>query len=643
MTAVMSEEWSKKNQQYLVSCIADMKATLDNHPSRTAAGSGAAAWDDGILKPAIEYVCDAFGLSNFERSILLVCAATELDSKVPQMCAEAQGSVGGTYPTFSLALAVFPDAHWSALVPTGPLRRFKLIEVLGLPEIPLTKCQLRINERVLHFLTGISYLDSELFGIVSPARLEDLGISDSQKTAAQMVLDAWRDGASQRFNLFGQDEASKMAIASWISKHLGFLLWHLPGELVPTKSDEMESFAHLWGRESALLKAGLYISASELEPAIQKQIKRLAAMLPGPVFLSTAEPLSDNFPMLSIQVSKPTKTEQKVIWGSSLEKTDLDARLDAEIHKLVNQFDLNAQSIRSAAREAAVANSGGVEFSQALWSSTLKAASPRLAELAIRIVPKATMDDIVLPAREHRLLKSIVTNVRQRYRVYEEWGFGADDRGLGTSALFFGGSGTGKTLAAEVIANELNLDLFKIDLSMVVNKYIGETEKNLKRVFDAAEDGGAVLLFDEADALFGKRSEVRDSHDRHANIEVAYLLQRMETYRGMAILTTNMKSSIDNAFLRRIRFVVKFPMPDQRSRQEIWKRVFPASVQVDGLDFGLLANLDITGGHIRNIALGAAFHAAEEEAHIDMRHIRRAAQEEYDKMERPMPCIRWEG
>jgi SpoVK/Ycf46/Vps4 family AAA+-type ATPase len=227
--------------------------------------------------------------------------------------------------------------------------------------------------------------------------------------------------------------------------------------------------------------------------------------------------------------------------------------------------------------------------------------------------------------------------VRQRARVYETWGFAQkSNRGLGISALFAGASGTGKTLAAEVLANELNLDLYRIDLSQVVSKYIGETEKNLRRVFDAAESGGAVLLFDEADALFGKRSEVKDSHDRYANIEVSYLLQRMEAYRGLAILTTNMKSALDSAFLRRIRFIVNFPFPDAGQRAEIWRRIFPPATPTDGLDAARLARLNVAGGNIRNIALNAAFLAADAREPVRMQHLLRAAKIEYAKLEKTL-------
>jgi SpoVK/Ycf46/Vps4 family AAA+-type ATPase len=209
-------------------------------------------------------------------------------------------------------------------------------------------------------------------------------------------------------------------------------------------------------------------------------------------------------------------------------------------------------------------------------------------------------------------------------------------RGLGISALLAGASGTGKTMAAEVLAGELRLDLYRIDLSSVVSKYIGETEKNLRRVFDAAEAGGAILLFDEADALFGKRSEVKDSHDRYANIEVSYLLQRMEEYRGLAILTTNMKNGLDTAFLRRIRFVVQFPFPDSAQRAEIWRRIFPSGTPTEGIDPLKLSRLNVAGGNIRNVAINAAFLAADAGEPVRMGHLLRAARTEYAKLEKPL-------
>ena len=234
-------------------------------------------------------------------------------------------------------------------------------------------------------------------------------------------------------------------------------------------------------------------------------------------------------------------------------------------------------------------------------------------------------------------LRQLASQARHRLVVYEDWGFAARGRrGLGISALFAGASGTGKTLAAEVLAKELRLDLFRIDLSAVVSKYIGESEKNLRQVFDAAEEGGVVLLFDEADALFGKRAEVKDSHDRYANIEVSYLLQRMENFQGIAVLTTNLKSSLDKAFQRRLRFSIDFPFPGPQEREAIWRRVFPAAAPASGLDFERLAQLNMTGGNIRNIALNAAFLAAEAGGSIRMQDVLQATRQEAIKTERPL-------
>jgi SpoVK/Ycf46/Vps4 family AAA+-type ATPase len=257
--------------------------------------------------------------------------------------------------------------------------------------------------------------------------------------------------------------------------------------------------------------------------------------------------------------------------------------------------------------------------------------------MAERIIPSATWDDLILPEPQVEMLHQLVSQSRHRMVVYENWGF-ADKgrRGLGLCALFSGPSGTGKTLAAEVLAHELKLDLYRIDLSAVVSKYIGETEKNLKQVFDAAECGGVILLFDEADALFGKRAEVKDSHDRYANIEVGYLLQRMESFQGLAILTTNFKSSLDKAFQRRLRFAVEFPFPDAAHRRAIWERVFPTQTPTYELRPERLAALNVSGGNIRNIALNAAFLAAEERQPVGMAHILKAAQMEAIKIERPI-------
>jgi SpoVK/Ycf46/Vps4 family AAA+-type ATPase len=336
----------------------------------------------------------------------------------------------------------------------------------------------------------------------------------------------------------------------------------------------------------------------------------------------------------------PSSEEQRALWRSALGPAA--AEMNGQLDAIVSQFNLGAAGIRSAAAQAAGQVAGqsagqAADAGPALWDACREQSRPRLESLAQRIEPAAGWDDLVLPEAQIQTLREVAVHVRRRRTVHEEWGFAArGSRGLGISALFAGPSGTGKTMAAEVLAGELRLDLYRIDLSSVVSKYIGETEKNLRRVFDAAEEGGAILLFDEADALFGKRSEVKDSHDRYANIEVSYLLQRMESYRGLAILTSNFKDALDTAFLRRLRFIVQFPFPDVPQRADIWRRIFPSQTPTVDLDAEKLARLSVTGGNIRNIALAAAFLAADEDSPVRMAHLLRAARGELAKIERPL-------
>jgi SpoVK/Ycf46/Vps4 family AAA+-type ATPase len=257
--------------------------------------------------------------------------------------------------------------------------------------------------------------------------------------------------------------------------------------------------------------------------------------------------------------------------------------------------------------------------------------------LAQKIDPKYSWDDIVLPADQLSQLKELCSQAKYRYKVYGDWGF---DRklslGKGMNAMFSGPPGTGKTMAAEVIADALQLDLFRIDLSQVVSKYIGETEKNLHQIFLEAQAGHAILFFDEADALFGKRSEVKDAHDRYANVEIGYLLQKMEEYEGVAILATNLRQHIDDAFLRRMTFVVEFPFPDVEYRRRIWQVVFPEAAPIsEDVDFDLLAReIKLAGGNIKNIALRAAFFAAANGGRISTSHLWQAALREHQKLGR---------
>jgi SpoVK/Ycf46/Vps4 family AAA+-type ATPase len=315
--------------------------------------------------------------------------------------------------------------------------------------------------------------------------------------------------------------------------------------------------------------------------------------------------------------------ERREVLPSALRRAGVQIEA-AETDVAAGIFDLALDEVEAAARDVAAGTS--------LWLACRERARSGLGALATVIIPRATWDDLVVPAQQAEQLRALVGSVRQRSTVLDDWGFDArGTRGLGSTALFAGPSGTGKTMAAEVIANELQLDLVHIDLSQVVSKYIGETEKHLRRVFDAAEAGGAVLLFDEADTLFGKRSEVRDSHDRYANLEVGYLLQRMEAFRGLAILTTNTRSALDSAFTRRLRSIVTFPYPDPALRAALWGKAFPAATPVVELDVAGLAAIDVPGGGISAIALTAAYLAAEDGGPVRNGHLRTAARWELAK------------
>jgi hypothetical protein len=643
----MSSEtpWREANQRHLLAALAVLRGALDRHAGGTepspelpkALEEAAAAMP---APPALEVVSERFGLSPFERDILLLCAGVELDSAFAAHCAAAQGEGGRRQPTFSLALAALPEPHWSALAPGAPLRHWRLIEV-GSGE-SLTTSPLRIDERVLHFLAGVETVDDRLSGLIKPLT-GGAELVPSQQDLAHRIAAAWSEAAGrsvlpavQLCSGNGGDAAGQRAIAHAVCTHLGLSLHGLPVAAVPTAPTEFEGLIRLWERESVLSGSALFLDAADLDPgdaARESAVARLTEELRGPLLVALRErrPARQRA-VLPFDVPGPTADEQRVLWLAALGPTA--AELNGQVDAMVSQFNLGAVAIRSAAAQGAGL---GAETGSALWDACRSQSRPRLESLAQRIEPAAAWHDLVLPEPQRQILREVAVHVRHRRRVHEDWGFaGRGSRGLGIGALFAGPSGTGKTMAAEVLAGELRLDLYRIDLSSVVSKYIGETEKNLRKVFDAAEEGGAVLLFDEADALFGKRSEVRDSHDRYANIEVSYLLQRMESYRGLAILTTNLKDALDTAFLRRLRFIAHFPFPDAAHRAEIWRRIFPRQTPTEGLDAEKLGRLSVAGGNIRNIALAAAFLAADDGAPVRMAHLLRAARGEFAKLERPL-------
>lgn len=589
--------------------------------------------------PALIVLSQRLGLTDFERSVLLLCAAMELDTSVADLCARAQGDRARAYPTFALALAMFPNPAWDALSPERPLRHWRLLEISQPAAVPLSVSALRADERIINFLKGVAYVDDRLAALISPIEEPNDEPPPSQRSLATTVATQLKAALpAHRFpvvQLLGTDSASKLTVAALVSRAIGAQTYRVQLSLLPTAITEVESFARLWERECLLLSVSLYLEVESDLGVLQTQIvDYLLDRLTGVVFLASRTILAGGAtaPIVA-DVSKPTSQEQTACW-----KAELGLPFDDLASELAEQFNLDVGTIKLIVSRAGIgAAADRATARERLWDASRNVTRPQLGGLAHRVVTKLSWDDIVLPDPEMSLLHRIADQVGVRAKVYQTWGFSDRlSRGLGISVLFAGPSGCGKTLGAEVIANELQLDLFRIDLSAVVSKYIGETEKNLRSLFDAAEDGGAILFFDEADALFGKRSEVKDSHDRYANIEINYLLQRMESYAGLAILATNVKSAIDQAFLRRLRFVVDFPFPAVAERKAMWQRAFPPKAPTEGLDFDRLARLSLTGGNIALIALNAAFRAAKAGLPISMQTVLDVARIEFRKLARPV-------
>jgi hypothetical protein len=497
---------------------------------------------------------------------------------------------------------------------------------------------------VLHYLLGLQELDTRLAGMLTPV-VESDALTPSHERLAERIALAWRPAGDAAqlpvVQLIGASRPDKRAVAAAACARLSMRLYALPASDLPASAADLASLLRLWEREAALLRAALLLEVDGADGE-QAAARKLAERARCGVLLSARGGGGESSrPTVTVEVEKPTTEEQRTLWQQAL--GDAGAAANGAVDALTAQFDLSARMIRRSADRhgadgPAVPLGPGRDGAAArLWHAARAMSRGSLDDLAQRIEPAATWDDIVLPPAQRETLREIAAQVRHRTTVYETWGLGRKSRrGLGISALFAGASGTGKTMAAEVLASDLELDLYRIDLSQLVSKYIGETEKNVRRVFDAAEGGGAILLFDEADALFGKRSEVKDSHDRYANIEVSYLLQRMEAYRGLAILTSNMKHALDPAFVRRIRFIVAFPFPDATQRAEIWRQVFPSAVPTSGLRLEQLARLTMPGGHIRNIAVNAAFLAADADEAVQMKHLLRATRTECAKLEKSL-------
>ncbi|MEE8058326.1 MAG: ATP-binding protein [Pseudomonadales bacterium] len=653
---ISPQQWQQQNQSDLSAALNEIRQILLHYatgqdnvketPDTIPLPSPASEQWQGGSATALQHLCEKFGLSTFERQLLLLCAGMELEGEFAALCAQAQGNPQQAYPTLGLALSVFPDPHWSALTPQAPLRYWQLIEVDAGPALNVSP--LRIAERVLHYLTGVSCFDAQWLGLINPQQDESRAEAVDQHCATQIIR-IWSQATESAMlpvmGLSDQDNGAQLAVARRVCDELQLQLYTLAAHTLPNNMKALANLQTLMEREVILSHAAYlleYDDTEDQERKIAAQVCYLLERLRAPCFIAgCTTAFSMNRSLIKLNVKPPSHEEQLSIWQSRLGEGSQLPLSPAQWECLMDQFHLNERQIVTIGEElkgiAIDDRKNADECYQAIWQLCRKQCRKPLAGLIRAIEPRAQWHDLALPQQQSRLLKEMLLQVKQRTKVYRHWGFAhKSSRGLGLSALFSGPSGTGKTLAAEVLANQCGLDLYCIDLSAVVSKYIGETEKNLEKIFCAAENSGAVLLFDEADALFGKRSEVNNSNDRYANMEVSYLLQRMEAYQGLSILTTNLKSAMDSAFMRRLRFVVTFTFPNPRQRAEIWQRIFPEQTPTESLDIEKLASLNITGGNIRSIALNAAFLAADADEAVNMRHLTYAIQNEFLKLDKTL-------
>jgi adenylate kinase family enzyme len=600
----------------------------------------------------LEQVMTQFGLTRFEGDALLIGLAPSLDTRYERLYGYLHDNVTQKQASVDLILNVLCSTFQEKAAarqyfsPSARLLKYQLLS-------PVDDIFLKVDARLLDYLLDADTLDDQIAPyatlILSEKRLDDLILPTKLRGQVTQLINQVGRTLGPVTYLQGPPRAGKQTTAEAICGEIGLGLLVIETRSLLKKDEQtFRRILRRIQREAVLQGAAVYwqgfdnFLTDEQTPQRGLLLAELAAH-PVPTFLAgdkTWEP-SDELPNIAymrLEFERPSYGERLLMWERFLAAAPVTADIDP--HEVAGKFRLQIGQIQDAVRSAYNAafwrDPGQTQITpEDLYTACRLHSNQRLAELARKITPHYRWDDIVLPPDRIELLREICNYVHYRAQVYDEWGF--DDKlalGKGLNVLFAGPSGTGKTMSADIIAGELGLDLYKIDLSTIISKYIGETEKNLSQIFNEAETSNAILFFDEADALFGKRSEVRDSHDRYANVEISYLLQKMEEYTGVVILATNLRKNMDDAFVRRMHFTVDFPFPSVEDRRRIWEHIWPAQLpRQANLDYDLIArNLELAGGNIRNIALAAAFLAADDSGIVEMNHILRAARREYQKM-----------
>lgn len=593
---------------------------------------------------------DVFGLSALDIFILLIALAPDVDRRYERIYGYLQDDVTLRRASVHLVMNLLggdPEqraAVWERLQPGMPLREYRLIELDAAPNRPnsaaLTQI-LRVDLRLVAFVMGSPLVDERVRQAVTfmPAGGESHLPDNMLQALFAQFPTAPLIAMQGRHTLEMHETASALCTAH------NMPLLQIRGRFLVDQDVPLSLLWRLALREGYLLRAALLISdwdlllddKRQLAPELWAQLVRY----PAPVFLCMRDHWEPDDPyrerrLLRLPFPIPDFDARLYLWRSAVQGAEI---AEPVLRELASRYRFDRAQVRRAVQHAYdLAATAGSPLQDSYLQQGAQALSRiHLGQYARHVEARATWKNLILPPEQVEILRELLDRARLAHIVQDEWGFsGGFTSATGISALFAGDSGTGKTLSAQVIAGELGLPLYKIDLSGVVSKYIGETEKNLRTIFEAAHANNAILFFDEADALFGKRSEVKDAHDRYANIEVAYLLQQIEEYEGIAILATNLRQNLDDAFTRRLDFMIDFPFPEPEYRERIWQVHFPpqAPMAADVNLHELAERYELAGGNIKNAALAAAYLAAADGGIITRTHIHNAIRREHQKMGR---------